>query len=142
MKKLILCFVFAAITAANAQAQTPQTDNTKSGEMSKMDAPDLPPADVNGLSKDLMSALTPKLALSDEQTPKVANLVATFLKAKTAILPLLEKNPKAYSDKFGVIQGDLMGGLKGVLTPQQMTGFVGLMPKVNDETNVMSHLFF
>lgn len=143
MKKLILCFAIGAVTAANAQAQTtPTADNAKSGEMSKAHAPDSPLADINSLSKDVMGAMMPKLALSNDQSPKVLSLVTDFLTAKAAILPLLEKNPQGYSEKFGVIHGDLTRQLKGVLTPAQMNSFMGMMPKPNDDANVMSHLFF
>jgi hypothetical protein len=99
-------------------------------------------SDVNVLAKNLLTIMTPKLGLTTEQSPKVLTSVTTFLTAKSGILPLMERDPKAYSDKFGVIQSDMMKGLKVILTPQQVTQFMGLMPKENDPKNVMNHLFF
>jgi hypothetical protein len=145
MKKVLLSFLFGTFMAAFVQAQStpePPTAETQKGEASEMPAAENQLSDVNVLAKNLLTIMTPKLGLTTEQSPKVLTLLTTFLHAKSGIVPLMDKEPKSYSDKFGVIHGDMIKGLKVVLSPQQMTQFAGLMPKEHDQKNVMNHLFF
>jgi hypothetical protein len=145
MKTIILSLLFGASVSVHLQAQSPSeppmAENQK-GEKSEMPSGENQLSDVNVLAKNLLTIMTPKLGLTTEQSPKVLTSVTTFLTAKSGILPLMERDPKTYSDKFGVIQSDMMKGLKVILTPQQVTQFMGLMPKENDPKNVMNHLFF
>jgi hypothetical protein len=145
MKKVLLSFLFGTFMAAFVQAQStpePPMTETPKGEASEMPSAENQLTDVHVLAKNLLTIMTPKLGLTTEQSPKVLTSVTTFLTAKLGILPLMERDPKTYSDKFGVIHGDMMKGLKVILTPQQVTQFMGLMPKENDPKNVMNHLFF
>ena len=48
----------------------------------------------------------------------------------------------AYASKFSSIFGGLKSKLGGILTATQMTKFMGMKPKTNDVTNVMSNLFY
>ena len=145
MKKVILSLLFGAFMAAYVQAQStpepPMAGNPK-GEKSEMPSGESQLSDVNVLAQNLLTIMTPKLGLTNEQSPKVLTSLTTFLQAKSGIVPLMDKDPKSYSEKFGVIHGDMMKGLKVILTPQQVTQFMGLMPKEHDSKNVMNHLFF
>jgi hypothetical protein len=145
MKKFLLSLLFGAFMAACVQAQStpePPMVETQKGEKSEMPSGDSQLSDVNVLAQNLLTIMTPKLGLTTEQSPKVLTSLTTFLHAKSGIMPLMDKDPKSYSEKFGVIQGDMMKGLKVILTPQQVTQFMGLMPKEHDTKNVMNHLFF
>jgi hypothetical protein len=145
MKKVLLSFLFGTFMAAFVQAQStpepPMADNPK-GEKSEMPSGESQLTDAHVLAKNLLTIMTPKLSLTTEQSPKVLTSLTTFLTAKSGIVPLMDKDPKSYSEKFGVIHGDMMKGLKVILTPQQVTQFMGLMPKEHDTKNVMNHLFF
>jgi hypothetical protein len=139
------------------QANVPTTDVPKAEStppnISKMEAPKVgtpkvdvpavnPMGDLGALGKNIATELGTKLLLNQMQGTKVGQLVTTFLTAKSAILPLLKTDPMGFSSKLSGAQGDLMGGLKTVLSAQQMTNFMGLKPKTNDATNVLSNLFF
>jgi hypothetical protein len=134
------------------QANVPKTDATPPN-ISKMEAPKVgtpkveapamnPMGDLGALGKNIATELGTKLLLNQIQGTKVGQLVTSFLAAKSAILPLLKTDPMGFASKLSGAQGDLMGGLKTVLSAQQMTNFMGMKPKTNDATNVLSSLFF
>ena len=123
------------------KVEAPKVEAPKAG-MPKMETPASPMGDLKSMGSNILSELGTKLILSKIQAPKVLGLITTFLSAKSAIMPLLQSNPSGYASKFGAAQGDLTSGLKGVLSAQQMTNFMGLKPKTNDATNVLSNLFF
>jgi hypothetical protein len=131
---------------------TPQVEAPQPN-ISKMEAPKVgtpnvgvpamnPMGDLGALGKNIATELGTKLLLNQIQSTKVGQLISTFLTAKSAILPLLKTDPTGFASKLSGAQGDLMDGLKTVLSPQQMTNFMGMKPKTNDATNVLSSLFF
>ena len=128
------------------KVEAPKTEAPKieapKARTTKMETPASPMGDLKSMGSNILSELGTKLILSKIQSPKVLGLITTFLSAKSAIMPLLQSNPSGYASKFGAAQGDLTSGLKGVLSAQQMTNFMGLKPKTNDATNVLSNLFF
>jgi hypothetical protein len=129
------------------QANVPKMDAPKAempkASTPKMDAPSMNPmGDLGALGKNIATELGTKLLLDKVQGTKVGQLISTFLTAKSAILPLLKSDPTGFASKLSGAQGDLMGGLKTVLSAQQMTNFMSLKPKTNDATNVLSSLFF
>ena len=133
------------------KVETPQMEAPKMEapkvEAPKMEAPKVempasPMGDLKAMGTNILTEMGTKLILTKVQAPKVLGLVTTFLTAKSAIMPLLKSDPTGFASKLGASQTDLMGGLKGVLSPQQMTSFIGLKPKTNDATNVLSSLFF
>ena len=76
MKKLPYFFFSACLLVFSANAQIPkkQKDLTKS----------IPSTfDVNGLTKSLMGELSPKLSLTDKQSPLVQNTISKFLGDKS-----------------------------------------------------------
>jgi hypothetical protein len=136
------------VPSANApQVGTPQA-NVPSMEAPKVGTPkvDLPATnpmgDLGALGKSIATELGTKLLLNQVQGTKVGQLISTFLMAKSSILPLLKSDPTGFASKLSGAQGDLMGGLKTVLSAQQMTNFMSMKPKTNDATNVLSSLFF
>jgi hypothetical protein len=120
----------------------PQVEAPKVGTP-KVDLPATNPmGDLGALGKSIATELGTKLLLNQIQGTKVGQLISTFLTAKSAILPLLKSDPTGFASKLSGAQGDLMGGLKTVLSAQQMTNFMSMKPKTNDATNVLSSLFF
>ena len=123
------------------KVETPKMETPKM-ETPKVETPASPMGDLKAMGTSILTELGPKLVLTKVQLPKFMGLISTFLTAKSAIMPLLKSDPMGYASKLGASQTDLMGGLKGVLSPDQMTSFMGLKPKTNDATNVLSNLFF
>jgi hypothetical protein len=124
------------------KVETPQA-NVPKMEAPKVDVPAMNPmGDLGSLGKSIATELGTKLLLNQIQGTKVGQLITTFLMAKSAILPLLKSDPTGFASKLSGAQGDLMGGLQTVLSAQQMTNFMGMKPKTNDATNVLSSLFF
>ena len=123
------------------KVETPKMETPKM-ETPKVEMPASPMGDLKAMGTSILTELGPKLVLTKVQLPKFMGLISTFLTAKSAIMPLLKSDPMGYASKLGASQTDLMGGLKGVLSPDQMTSFMGFKPKTNDATNVLSNLFF
>jgi hypothetical protein len=101
-----------------------------------------PLSNAGGVANTILGQLTPALSLTNTQQPKVLNLVTGFLKKKAAILPLQQSNPASYTSKFSGLSGGLLSKLKTILTLSQYTKLLGLKPKTNDVTNVLSQLFY
>jgi hypothetical protein len=135
----------ATVPAASVPAtkmDAPKVEAPKTN-VPKVDAPAMNPmGDLGAMGKSIATELGTKLLLNKIQGTKVGQLISTFLTAKSAILPLLKSDPTGFASKLSGAQGDLMGGLKTVLSAQQMTNFMSLKPKTNDATNVLSSLFF
>ncbi|WP_119078552.1 hypothetical protein [Chitinophaga alhagiae] len=98
--------------------------------------------DVKSMANSILGKLTPTLGLSAVQKPSVLNAVTGFLKDKSGIMGLAQTDKAAYTTKFAGLQKGLFGKLKTVLSVAQYTKFLGLKPKTNDVTNVLSQLFF
>lgn len=98
--------------------------------------------DVKTLSSEIMEKLNPALALTTEQKPTVIDAVTAFLYKKSEIIPLQRTDTPTYTAKFNVLNGNLINQLKDTLTVKQMSGFLGLKPRVNTSANVLSQLFF
>lgn len=124
------------------QANMPKMESPR-GSMPKAEIPAVNPmGDLGALGKNIATELGTKLLLNQIQGTKVGQLISTFLMAKSSFLPLLKSDPTGFASKLSGAQGDLMGGLKTVLSAQQMTNFMSMKPKTNDATNVLSSLFF
>ena len=131
-KMLLLTSILIVIAGSSLLAQKP--DKQTPLEV-------LPISDVAGTTSSLMGILKTKLALSDDQSPKISGLLTDFLKSKTSILSLAKSNPADYLSKFGGIQSKLFDGLKTALSGAQYTKFLGLKPKASDSENLLNHLF-
>jgi hypothetical protein len=136
MKKIIFAFLLmvGASTASNAQL----------GDLTKQ-ASSLAGAagfDVNKLTSGIMGKLTPGLALTALQQPKVTEAITGFLGKKADILGLMKSDPTKYASQFGGLFKGLTGSLGGILAKDQMTKFMGMKPATNNPTNVLSNLFF
>lgn len=124
------------------QANVPKMESPRGG-MPKAELPAMNPmGDLGALGKTIATELGTKLLLNQIQGTKVGQLISTFLMAKSSFLPLLKSDPTGFASKLSGAQGDLMGGLKTVLSAQQMTNFMSMKPKTNDATNALSSLFF
>ena len=136
MKKIILlCFLFIGIASAS-QAQL--------GDLAKKASAAAGAAgfDVNKIAGDVMGKLTPSLALTAAQNPKVLGAVTDFLGQKSKILPLLTSNPTKYASQFSSLFSGLKSNLGGILNPSQLTKFLSLKPSTNNPSNPLSNLFF
>ncbi|MCX6205455.1 MAG: hypothetical protein NTZ19_04295 [Bacteroidetes bacterium] len=120
MKKVILfCMLFAGMaTVSIAQLG----DLTKQATAAAAGAG----FDVNKITGDVMKQLTPGLALTAVQNPKVTSAVTDFLGKKASILPLLASNPSKYASQFSSLFSGLQGKLGGILNPSQLTKFLSL----------------
>jgi len=134
-KMLLLTSLIITIAGSGLHAQT-ALNKTK---QTPIDV--LPISDVAGTTKGLMGILKTKLALSDDQSPKISGLITDFLKSKMGILSLAKNNPADYLSKFGGIQSKLFDRLKTALSGAQYTKFLGLKPKASDSENLLNHLF-
>lgn len=101
----------------------------------------LPINDVEETTMGITGLLRTKLALSDAQGPKVAELLTGFLKSKSGILSLAISNPTEYKSKFMGIQNKLFENLNPILSAAQYTKFLDLKPKASDTGNLLNHLF-
>lgn len=138
MKKLSALLLLMAATASISYAQNP-LEKVKTAAPAAQTAPKL---DVGSTANSILGKLTPALGLSETQKPGVLGAVTGFLKGKSGIMGLANTDNAAYASKFAGLQGGLFGKLKGILSATQYTKFLGLKPKTNDATNVLSQLFF
>lgn len=92
--------------------------------------------------RSIMDTLTPKLALSPDQTTKVTIFIGKFLTHKSDFMELKKSNPADYQAKFDDEQNALFNGLKGALKPEQLAQFMALKPAQFDSENAISHLFY
>jgi hypothetical protein len=142
MKKSVFIAIFALGVAFSAQAQisTDQLKNTvKSAATTTTAKAGL---DVKSLASGIMGKLTPALALTSVQKPKVLTAVSGFLKDKSSILQLATTNKAAYATKLAGLTSTLSTKLKGILTAAQYAKFLGLKPATASTSNVLSQLFF
>ena len=132
MKKLFFVLAAAILTISTVQAQTVPGDlsSATSG------------FNVKSLTKSIMGKLVPALKLTDTQKPGVTSAVTDFLTQKAKILPLQQTDAGSYSTKFTSLFSGLKTKLGGLISPTQLTSFMGLKPSTNDPKNVLSNLFY
>jgi hypothetical protein len=135
MKKLCITILFVTgiAFASSAQLTLPSPSPTSQASI---------PGNVSNIAQAVLGKLGPALGLSAAQKPNVLSAVTGFLKDKSGILGLAKTDKAAYASKFAGLQGGLFKKLKTILTVAQYTKFLGLKPKTNDATNVLSQLFF
>jgi len=136
MKSVLLvfsCVCFLGTATTQAQSILDQAKKT-AGSVQSFDA--------GGIAGSILGKLTPALALTGAQQPKVQDLITGFLKKKAGILPLQQSNPNGYTSQFGGLKNGLFSKLKTLLTLSQYTKLLGLKPKTNDAANVLSQLFY
>ena len=134
MKKIIIMCAIGFCLQTTAQAQNLLKNAGSAASAAGFD--------VNSITKGIMGKMTPTLGLSSAQQGSTTSAVTDFLTKKSGILGLQKSNPAAYASKFSSIFGGLKSKLGGILTATQMTKFMGMKPKTNDVTNVMSNLFY
>ena len=134
MKKTILfaALMLVGFTQAQSQDLLKKTSSAATGGG----------FDVKNLTSGILGKLKPGLGLTDTQTPRVSNAVSGFLSKKASILPLQQSNPSGYAAKQSGLFSGLKSKLSGVLTAAQMTKFLGMKPKTNVASNVLSNLFY
>ena len=98
--------------------------------------------DVTSITGQIIEKITPSLNLNADQKPEVVEAVTNFLNKKAEILSWQKNDPPAYASKFNLLYGGLISKLKTILLARQMTSFLGLKPKKNNQANVLSHLFY
>jgi beta-glucosidase-like glycosyl hydrolase len=137
MRKLLILLAIGLSLQSAAQAQDVM-NTAKNASKAASNAG----FDVTNLTKGIMGKMIPTLALSGTQQSSVSSSITSFLTQKSGILSLKNSNPAAYATKFASLFGGLKSKLGGILTAAQMTKFLGMKPKTNDVTNVMSNLFY
>lgn len=140
MKKLfILALLTGVIISSGAQIST---SGLKEATKKVTTAASTTGFDVNTLKSQIMTQLTPKLALNTEQKANVLTLVTNFLDQKAGIITLAKSNNNKYIAELAKLTEKLNTGLKTALTAQQFSKFLSLKPKTNDPTNILSQLFY
>jgi hypothetical protein len=136
MKKGLLVLALVAISAACANAQLGNVlDKAKA-------ATSTAGFDVKSLASGIMGKLSPELALTAAQKPKVAAAVTDYLTQKAQFVTKQKTNAAEYTQRqSGLFQG-LKSKLTGILLKNQMNKFLGLKPATNDPANLLSQLFF
>lgn len=149
MKQFIAIVFLTALTgsAAFAQSSLPKSAPAPAPKPTAaapqvLDAAKAQGFDVKSMANSILGKLTPALGLSAVQKPGVLNAVTGFLTDKSGIMGLAKTDKAAYASKFAGLQNGLLGKLKTILSVAQYTKFLGLKPKTNDVTNVLSQLFF
>lgn len=138
MKRIVLTFLgvfFLGVAATQAQSILDQAKKTAGSAQN-------PLANSGGIASSILGQLTPALSLTDAQQPKMLDLVSGFLKKKSTIMPLQQSNPSAYTSQFSGLKNGLFSKFKTLLTLSQYTKLLGLKPKTNDASNVLSQLFY
>lgn len=133
MKKLFFLLVAAILTITTVHAQTVPGDLTNAATSG---------FNVKSLTKSIMGKLVPALSLTDTQKPGVTSAITDFLTQKSKILPLQQTDAGAYNTKFTSLFNGLKTKLGGLISPTQLTSFLGLKPSTNDPKNVLSNLFY
>ncbi|MBN9298211.1 MAG: hypothetical protein J0I41_14450 [Filimonas sp.] len=135
MKKTIACLAFCLVVGIASHAQGGLLNTaTKAASAAGFD--------VSKLTSGIMGKLVPSLSLTNDQKPKVTDAISSFLGAKSKILPLQQSDPASYATKQSGLFSSLKSKLAGMLLQNQMNKFLGLKPKTNDPTNVLSNLFY
>ena len=98
--------------------------------------------DVTNIVGQIIEKLTPALNLTGDQKPQVGDAITEFLAKKAEILPLQKADPAGYASRFNQLIGGLISSLKTILVAKQMTSFLGMKPKTNNPSDVLSHLFY
>jgi hypothetical protein len=134
MKKFVLfCTLFACLSLT-MQAQDILKKATGAASAAGFD--------VKSLTSGIMSKLTPKLGITSTQKPGVTSAISSFLGDKAKILPLQQSDPASYSTQQGGLFNTLKSKLTSVLLAGQVKKFLGLKPKTNDSSNILSNLFY
>ena len=134
MKKLFLFAVLASFIFFNTQAQDALKQATSAATAGGFD--------VKSLTNSIMGKLGPALGLTGTEKPGVTSAVSSFLGEKAKILPLQQTDAASYATKQTGLFNTLKSKLGGILTSGQLTKFLGLKPKTNDASNVLSNLFY
>jgi hypothetical protein len=92
--------------------------------------------------KGIMDSLTPKLGLSSTQVTSVSGIVNQFLTNKSSYIATAKTKPAEYKTKFDAEQKTMLDKVKGAITPDQFTKFLGLKPAQTDTANALTQLFY
>lgn len=98
--------------------------------------------DVNSLTSGILGKLTPALALTAVQKPKVSTIVKDFLVQKATALATKKTDAVGSASKVASLVSGLKSKLGTVLTVAQLAKFTSLKPTAASTTNVLSQLFY
>ncbi len=129
---LFLCLTSGTYAASHSQTLLDKATSTASAAG----------FNVSTLTTSITDKLKTKLGLSAVQLPKVSSAVSTYLKAKSAILPLVQTNKAAYQTKQSSLLSNLKTSLATTLAKDQMSKFLASKPATNTSSNVLSQLFY
>ncbi|MBV7533315.1 hypothetical protein [Chitinophaga sp. sic0106] len=101
-----------------------------------------PTINIEGTSASIVSKLSKSLVLTDQQQPKLLNLVTNYLQQKSNIQALKGSNEKAYQTKLNSMQNGLNNKLKALLGTEQFNDYLSLKPAAPDATNVLTYLYY
>ena len=134
MKSVVLFFSIVICFSFGAKAQ----DMFKKAAASNSSGD----TEIKNLTSSIMEKLVPALGLSDTQKHETAKAINGFLRQKSRFLPIKEMDPVGYASNQDNLFDSLKSKLEKILQDQQMQKFLGLKPKTEESTDVLSNLFY
>lgn len=140
-KLLAMTMLLGIFTYSNAQSIGDLT-KAASTSTSKATAAAANSFDVAGISNQVMGVLSPKLKLTDAQKPAVNSLVNEMLNKKKSILPTAVSDKVGYASKMTAIRDLFPSKMKKIVSPEQYTALLGLLPKSATSTSALAKMLF
>ena len=133
-KLLIMSMLFGIFTYSNAQSMGDLTKTATSAAASSFD--------VAGIANQVMGVLSPKLKLTDAQKPAVNSLVKETLNKKKNILPTATTDKAGYTSKMTTNRDSFTSKMKKLVSPEQYTALLGLIPKSASSTSALAKMLY
>ena len=133
-KLLIMSMLFGIFTYSNAQSMGDLTKTATSAAASSFD--------VASIANQVMGVLSPKLKLTDAQKPAVNSLVNETLNKKKNILPTATTDKAGYTSKMTTTRESFTTKMKNLVSPEQYTALLGLLPKSASSTSALAKMLY
>lgn len=139
-KKLIIAtLLFGTFTFTNAQSIG---DISKTANTATKTATTASTFNVATISNQVMGLLSPKLKLTNAQTPAVTSLVNETLNKKKTILSTKTTEPAAYTSKMTATRESFITKIKKLITPAQLQALTPLLPKSAQSLTPLAQMLF
>lgn len=142
MKKTLILLALAIGISITSFAQNPTTGKVtiKSGTPETPAVSTISKKEVKSVSAKIVSSLNSALKLNEKQRSKVGSAVSGFLKKKAKIAELAKTDHAQYATKVSALSDALSTKLKGILTADQYSKYLGLKNSTASGS-VLSKLF-
>ena len=137
-KLLIMSMLFGVFMYSNAQSMGDLTKTASSSATSAAASS----FDVASIANQVMGVLSPKLKLTDAQKPVVNSLVNETLNKKKSILPTATTDKAGYTSKMTSTRESFTSKMKNLVSPEQYTTLLGLLPKSASSTSTLAKMLY